>query len=842
MRTLTNVAGPVRRVATAAVVVAATAVGLAGPPSVAAAAGRSLSAGAAEARKCHHSPAAGRRGVDTFTVTAPSTGVVRARFRPVADRDADWDLAVFTTAGRLVAGSAGPRSAELADGRVTAGDKLTVQGCRYAGGARTVDVDVSFHPDPAPPADSATRTAAPIQAVEVTTATRADKAKLETLGLHLDEHGTETSRAALLQRPADAEKLRRAGLAYTVKVADVAARSARNKAADRRYATTTVRSDLPSGRTSYRRLPDYEYEMKELARRNPHLVRLMVLPHRTVEGRDQMALEITQNVTATADGKPVFLNTAAHHPPEWIAAEHAMEWAYDLVNSYSREARTRQLLSRTRAVVVPLVNPDGFAVSREASPAEVVGGYPVDFTAYEFLRKNCSPASVPADLRGGICLQNPAANQIGVDLNRNYGGMWGGPGAGLNWNSMYFRGPAPFSEPEVRNIRSLYTDRQVVTAVNNHSAANLIIRPPDLLDREVSVDETVAADLAARMRSHNGYHSVRGWQLYDTSGTSDSWAYGVGGTMAYTIEVGEWTGFTSLHPEFTRHIDEYLGRGTAPGAGKGGNREVYYTMLAATLEPKYRSTLTGTLPDGWTLTAHKRVSTPTAPVLQPDGTVSAPLHYTDRFRSSLRGTGGRFSWAVNPSTRPQMAGRAGRLPAAPVQPPLPLPNPAGETPVDPGEPLQKAHEVVPFTVVGMPAHDNGFARVRIEWTDPGTDYDLHVLDPDGYVVGMSVNGYQDVRFEEAALVDPAPGVYRAVIQKVAGRDDADGDDWGNGTITFAPPKPGVEGVTESWTLTCHRPGGAPAAARQIEVARGETVDVGDVCRPRGETVRRGPHR
>jgi hypothetical protein len=821
-----------RPVAAAAAVVATVAVGLGVPPSVAAASGRTLTAGVAEPRKCHDAPAAGRRGVDTLRVAVPSTGVVRVRLRPRSGADGDWDLAVFDSAGRLVAGSAGPSSAELADGQVTAGDTLTIQGCRYAGRNRTVDVVVSFHPDPVPPGAAAVRTAAPMQIVEVATPARADKAKLDRLGLRLDEHGTETSRAALLHGPADAEKLRRAGLAYTVKVSDVAAESARHRAADRRYADSTVRSDLPSGRTSYRRLPDYEYEMKELARRHPDLVRLVVLPHRTVEGRDMLALEITQNVTATADGKPVFLNTAAHHPPEWIAAEHAMEWAYDLVGSYTREARTRQLLSRSRAVVVPLVNPDGFAVSREAHRAEVVGGYPVDFTAYEFTRKNCSAASVPADLKGGICLQNPAANQIGVDLNRNYGGLWGGPGASAAWDDMYFRGPAPFSEPEVRNIRSLYTDRQVVTAVNNHSAANLIIRPPSLLAGEVSVDEGVAAELGARMRSHNGYHSVRGWQLYDTSGSAEDWAHGVGGTLSYTVEVGEWVGFESLHPEFTRHVDEYLGRGTAPGAGKGGNREVYYTMLAATLESRFHSTVTGTLPDGWTLTAQKRFSTPTSPVLQPDGTEAAPLHYTDRFRSSLRGTGGRFSWAVNPSTRPQMAGRGGRTPAAEPQAALSLANPAGQTPVDPGEPLQSAREEVPFTVTGMPRHDNGFARVRIEWTDPGTDYDLHVLDPDGHVVGMSVNGYQDMPFEEATLIDPPPGVYRAVIQKVAGTDGSDSGDWGNGTVTFASPRLGAPGVTESWTLTCHRPGGAVTAARQVEVARGATVDVGDVCRRR----------
>jgi hypothetical protein len=42
----------------------------------------------------------------------------------------------------------------------------------------------------------------------------------------------------------------------------------------------------------------------------------------------------------------------------------------------------------------------------------------------------------------------------------------------------------------------------------------------------------------------------------------------------------------------------------------------------------------------------------------------------------------------------------------------------------------------------------------------------------------------------------------------------------------------VPGVTESWTLTCERPNGSIAAVRQVDVGRGQSVDVGDFCRSR----------
>ena len=45
--------------------------------------------------------------------------------------------------------------------------------------------------------------------------------------------------------------------------------------------------------------------------------------------------------------------------------------------------------------------------------------------------------------------------------------------------------------------------------------------------------------------------------------------------------------------------------------------------------------------------------------------------------SSLDTRGGRFHWAVNPSTRPVVAGRDGREPQGPAQPAITLTNPAG---------------------------------------------------------------------------------------------------------------------------------------------------------------------
>jgi hypothetical protein len=669
-----------RKAAYAALLVAVTASGATAavafsPPQNASAAGKStLTARQAQARKCHEAPAAGQRGVDGFDLTATSTGLVRARLDPVVGRDrgragdADWDLAVFDqTTGRLVAASAAFRSYEVADGFVTAGDKLRVQGCRFIGDASSVNVSVTFIAQPPAAAGTADKT----QLVAVDTPARADKSRLTGLDVDVTEGATDTTVDVVLHGPADVERLRKAGFGYTVKIDDLAAHIAKTQETDRRYAASATRSDLPSGRTTYRRLVDYDYELKELARRHPNLVKPITLSHRSVEGRDINGIEITPNAGNTADGKPIFLNMGVHHAREWPAGESPMEWAYDLVNGFGSDQRTTRMVAATRNIVVPIVNPDGFSVSREATERGDVNA-----SRYEYKRKNCSPADAPTDdLRSGLCPLNPAGPVRGTDINRNYGGFWGGPGASTRWSSETYRGPAPFSEPEVQSVRELISGRQVTNLITNHTYSNLVLRPPGVQAVGEPVDEPLLYRLGEEMTDKNGYANIRSWQLYDTTGSTEDWSYWVTGGLGYTFEIGG----TEFHPPFeVGVVDEYLGRAPAAGAGKGGNREAYFAMLESTASTAHHATITGQAPAGWTLRVHKEFQTPTSPVIAADGTVGPALMYSDVLDSTYKPTTpGQFAWHVNPSTRPYVAGRYGRYPSAPTQGPQPLSNPDG---------------------------------------------------------------------------------------------------------------------------------------------------------------------
>ena len=773
-----------------------------------------VSASKSSARACHTKFVGDRTNTDVVRATASADGLVRARLKSRGD----WDVGVFDArTKRTVAGSAGFRGNELAEGAVTKGQRLLVQACRFRGKSSAARVSVDFLGLSASPVQGA------VQVVDVSTPTRADKRRLQTLGLDLTEHGDADSIEVVLYGNEDAQTLRDAKFRYSVRIADLDARVEANRRADRRFAARAAQnggSRLPSGRTSYRRLPDYEANLKNLALRYPKLVRPFTLPYRTHLGRDVMGIEIATDVYNLRDGKPIFLNMGVHHAREWPSSEHAIEWAYDLLTNYGSSGRTTRLVRATRNIVVPIVNPDGFNISREAPdfpPETEFGAF-----SYEMKRKNCWPNP---DFPGNTCDNNEDIGRLqGVDPNRNYGGFWGGSGASTNPISDTFRGTGPFSEPETQNIRWLQSERMVTNLITNHTYSNLVLRPPGVADTRPPLEEPLLEQLGARMTSHNDYANIPGYGLYDTTGSTEDWTFWSAGSIGYTFEIGP----NEFHPPYqTGVVAEYLGLAPAEGAGQGGNREAYYEMLESTANRRHHSLITGRAPDGWTLKLHKSFMTATSPVWNDDfGTdIGNAQLFPDALDYEYRSDGGRFRWHANPSTRPVVAGRLGRDPVAEPQGRIELANPAGipaENTVYP----DGAYESIPFTVGGPPEVDNGRMTVHIEWTNPETDWDVYVVDSEGTVVSQSAS-FGDTT-EDAVLIDPPPGEYTAHVVNYDQVQDPP-DDWTNGNVTFQSPQPTTIGPREAWTLSCEDEEGRLQATRNVFVDRGGQIDVGRVC-------------
>ena len=144
-----------------------------------------------------------------------------------------------------MAGLAGFAGNELAEGFVRKGERLTVQACRFRGDAATAKASVRFT------AIAKEKVSGKVQVVDVITRRRADKQRLQALGLDLTEHGdAQLGRGGAARPAATLASSVAARFRYRVRIADLAARSRRNQAKDRRFAPRAAASGLPSGRAA----------------------------------------------------------------------------------------------------------------------------------------------------------------------------------------------------------------------------------------------------------------------------------------------------------------------------------------------------------------------------------------------------------------------------------------------------------------------------------------------------------------------------------------------------------------------------------------------------------------
>jgi len=715
-----------------------------------------LSASGTTVARCHARLLAGA-GVAQRSVPAAAATLVAAR---LTGGSGNWDLGIFDARGNTLGGAAAPGAEDLAQAPVREHGIVVVQACRRPGAS---------------------------PGVRLTTTTSA---------LPGSRH-----RGLATSHPDKADVLRAA-----------AARRRLAAAEPRGRRQTAVR--LPSGRTGYRALPDYEADIAQLVAAHPHVARALVLDHRTLIGRPVVGIEIARDVQR-GDGRPVLLITGVHHAREWPSGEIAMEWATDLVHALARrDAEVSALLDRARVIVVPVVNPDGFFLSRS------VGG------VFAAKRKNCRIADGQLP-RPGQC--ESAANATrGVDVNRNYGGFWGGPGAALDPTDDTYRGAAPFSEPEAQNIRALVAGRQVTVALNLHTYGNLVLRPPSLAN-QAPPDAAQLKELGDAIAAPAGLTSERGYDLYDTTGAMEDWSYWATGGLAYTAELGSGAttdagGLLAFHPPFAEVAATY------PGL-----RRSFLRALAWTADPAHHAVISGRAPAGATVELSKAFTTTTSPVLGADGLAGAPLSFPERARSTVRiGASGRFAIHANPSTRPAAMGHPGRDPVGPTSGAVPIVSPGTTIAFayqsdDASDAPATARFDVPFTIAA--GDDDATATARITWADPRNDFDLQILrvHDDGSETLLTVSGQGDTTWEQTTIAadqfnDPLPpGRYIARVLDYASVDKAF-----SGEITFAGPQTAVPATPEAWTLTC-RVGGRVAGTRQVRVERGQRVDAGAAC-------------
>src|SRR5680860_1032428 len=77
---------------------------------------------------------------------------------------------------------------------------------------------------------------------------------------------------------------------------------------------------------------DYNDDIRELAAIRPSIAKRVELPHPSLDGKTIYGVEIGADVRAAEDGRPVFLLMGVHHAREWPSGELAMEFALSLIH------------------------------------------------------------------------------------------------------------------------------------------------------------------------------------------------------------------------------------------------------------------------------------------------------------------------------------------------------------------------------------------------------------------------------------------------------------------------------------------------------------------------------
>jgi carboxypeptidase T len=242
------------------------------------------------------------------------------------------------------------------------------------------------------------------------------------------------------------------------------------------------------------------------------------------EGRNIWVVKISDHV-AKDESEPEVLAESAMHAREHITVEMSIYMIRLLTENYGQTTplgqRVTRIVNAREIWIIPMLNPDG---------AE----YDILNATFHKWRKDR--------------FDNPDSLATGIDLNRNFGFMWGLKGSAAKPGSGQYRGQFPFQAPEAAVLRDFMLSRRIggqqqITAVFSwHSYGQFIMWPYGYTKEDVpptmTVDDHSAfVALARQMASLNGYKARQGSDSYIYSGDFPAWAYGDQRTFVFTFEM-----------------------------------------------------------------------------------------------------------------------------------------------------------------------------------------------------------------------------------------------------------------------------------------------------------------
>jgi carboxypeptidase T len=423
-----------------------------------------------------------------------------------------------------------------------------------------------------------------------------------------------------------------------------------------------VINDFPPADANYHNFDETNAELNQIVADHGPIAQLFTIGT-SHEGRVINGVKISDNVADDED-EPEILFFANQHAREHLTTEQALYIANLLTNSYGSDPRITNLVNSREFWIIPMFNPDG-------------SSYDVATGSYRSWRKNRQP--------------NSGSSFVGTDLNRNWAYQWGCCGGSSgSTSSETYRGPSPFSSPELQRLSDFILGRrvggvqQIKVAIDWHSYSELILWPYGYRFADTGADMTLDqrntfATIGQQMAASNGYTPEQASDLYIADGTSIDWMFQNQGIFAYVFEMYP-TGSPGFYPpdeqipaqtqrnreailllsEYADCVYRAIGKESqyclppgTPIVANPGNQ----TSTAGTAVTLGNSVSGGTAPYSWAATGlpsglgidpstGQITGTPAAA-----GTTSVTVTATDSASPPKTGSVS-FSWTVNPAPTP----------------------------------------------------------------------------------------------------------------------------------------------------------------------------------------------
>lgn len=330
-------------------------------------------------------------------------------------------------------------------------------------------------------------------------------------------------------------------------------------------------------------------ELTELCAHYPALMTLDVIGQ-SREGRDMLAVTLTQSQTGAANNKSAILVDANIHAGEVAGNAAAMYWIRWCLEHYGTNPEATELLDGHAVYVIPRIAldgaelylttaervrssphpypystiPDGFIeediddnghilmmrmpaadgaftcdaldprIMRPRRPGESGGTYYHVFPEGR-LDIRAQRGSWPA-----LSAAKRAARRD-MDFNRNFPIRWAGE------SGQHGAGPFPLSEPELRHLSQFVLDHPNIAAYAAlHTSGGVILRQPSTgEDTVLSVEDRELFTRVAEVgRDVSGYFADSNYHIFASGheavlmpGAADDWMYDHWGVLGFTVEI-----------------------------------------------------------------------------------------------------------------------------------------------------------------------------------------------------------------------------------------------------------------------------------------------------------------